>query len=167
MATVTVPQTLKEIEDLGSGVSYPGKVIAKHNTALVLFAAAWHGRQDAYWVEREGLIGSCVDIDRDRLKEMRAIYPEAWTFYEGDAFEFAEQAWGKVEWDVVSLDPNTNLFDRCADNLGLWCSLARHVVVLGAGEYTVVDPPDEWKITHRRKRSDFHGGVYWIVLERK
>ena len=72
----------------------------------------------------------------------------------------------RKQWDVVTLDPFTSLVDRCAEDIGLWCALARRVVVLGTLTDTEIDEPDGWTVTDIRKRSDHHGGVYWTVLER-
>lgn len=164
MAAVNVaPSSLAEVCDLESGVSYPGAAIRGHETALCLFCAAWHGRQDAYWLADAGLRTTCVDFDEGRLREMHDIYPDDWEFLVGDAFD--TKHWRNMQWDVVSLDPFSNLFDRCAENLPLWCSLANHVVILGMDDRPL-EAPDGWRITDRRKRSDYLGGVYWVVLER-
>jgi hypothetical protein len=66
----------------------------------------------------------------------------------------------------VSLDPPTSLFDRCAEEIGLWCALSARAVILGTGTDTMVRPPHGWELTDRINRSMFAGGVYWTVLER-
>jgi hypothetical protein len=70
------------------------------------------------------------------------------------------------DWGVVTLDPWTNQFQRCADNLQAWCWLARHAVVLGTGHSTDVTAPAGWRVADVRKRSEYDGGVFWTVLER-
>jgi hypothetical protein len=166
VATVVAPRSLDEIRDLHAGASFPGEALADSETALVLFAAAWHGRQDAYWVAQAGLRATCVDLDRGRLEEMRAMYPDDWDFVQDDVYAFGiESDVNERRWDVVSLDPFTNQFDRCAQMLPTWCKLASNVVILGMDDRQL-EVPEGWRITDRRKRSDYNGGVYWVVLER-
>ena len=161
---MTAPATLDDIRDLHSGVTYPGHLMEGCETALLLFCAHWHGRQDAYWIADAGLVGTCVDVDGEKLAEMQAIYPAGWHYVEADVFEFPVTNRGQ-QWDVVSLDPWTNQFNSCALHIDLWCSLARKLVVIGTGHDTKIEPPDGWRITDVRKRSDYNGGVYWTVLE--
>jgi len=160
--SVTVPASLEDLVDLHSGASYPA-IPHGCETALILFSAHWHGRQDAYWILQAGLVGWCVDKNERRLREMAAIYPDSWQFVPSDVYEFAEAA--THTWDVVSLDPWTNQFQECADRLPLWCSLANRMVILGTGHDTSVKPPGGWRLTDFRKRSDYNGGVFWTVLE--
>lgn len=158
------PPTLAGVADPDGPAGYPVDLLAGCNDALVLFSALWFGRQDAYWIADAGLAGTCVDVDGRRLDEMRRLYPAGWEFVEADAFEFARSA--ERRWDVVSLDPHTGLFDRCATEIDVWCSLAREMVILGSGRSTRVLAPDGWRIAGRTRRSDFRGGVFWTVLER-
>lgn len=161
MATLTT--SLAEVRDLQSGVSYPNLKRLGSETALVLFAAQWLGKQDAYWIADAGLQGTCVDVQPDKLNQMEQIYPEGWEFVCADVFPFTEQT-SRV-WDVVSIDCPSNMFQQCADLLERWCSLARDAVILGTGWDTKVEAPDGWQVTDVRKRSDYDGGVYWTVLE--
>jgi hypothetical protein len=43
--------------------------------------------------------------------------------------------------------------------------LARNTVIIGAGTATEYVTPDGWRMTGRIKRSDFNGGVYWLVFQ--
>jgi hypothetical protein len=154
------------VRDPDGDRAYPRDLLHPGDTALILFAAGFHGRQDAWHIADKGLTGTCVDTDGALLAEMQTVYPEDWSWHEEDVFSFANFAALEGHmWDVVSLDPFTNLFDRCADLLPTWCTIARKAVVLGSGTYTVVDPPDGWRVSDQRWRSDFHGGIYWRVLE--
>jgi hypothetical protein len=169
MAHVTpvrpAPRSLDDVRDPDKDDPYPVWALEGSESAVVFFCARWHGRQDACHIADAGLEGTCVDTDRARLKEMRAVYPDGWYFSEADAFQYAERAYALGhEWDVVSLDPDTNLFDKCSDMLETWCALARNAVVIGTGMFTVVDAPKGWQIKDTVWRSDFVGGVYWTVL---
>lgn len=155
--------TLETIRDSRGAALYPRRVLDGAETALVLFAAAFHGRQDAIHVADAGLAATCVDLDGGRLAEMEAAYPDGWEYVTGDVFEFAAQA--ERQWDVVSIDCPSNLFDECAGLLPLWCRLARRAVVLGCGMGTDVLVPDGWRVTELLHRSSFRGGVYWAVVE--
>ena len=167
MAAVEKPRSLKDVQDLECGVSFPGPYLAGSETALCLFSAAWHGKQDAFWVNHAGMTATCVDLDQERLDEMAAIYPNTWSFARADAFEFAEAAADEGErWDVVTLDPFTNVFQRVADELPLFCALANNVVMHATGPDTQVTAPSGWRVATMLKRSTFRGGVWWTVLER-
>lgn len=152
------------VVDVSSG-PYPVDSLVGCETALILFAAAFGGMNDAAWVADAGLRATCVDLDGEKLDEMRDNYPDDWGFVRTDAYHYPAVA--GPTWDVVSCDPFTNEFQRCADNIEAWCRLARHVVILGTGTHTVVEPPAGWKITSKIKRTDYAGGVWWTTLERK
>lgn len=146
--------------------NFPHDALIGSSTALVLFCGAFHGQQDAYWVKEAGLKATCVDLDPGLLAEMKPLYPKNWSFVQHDVYTYPDYAKGALKWDVVTLDPWTNQFQKCADRIEDWCMLARHHVVIGTGPQTTVLPPDGWEITDVRKRSDYDGGVYWSVLER-
>lgn len=160
---MTAPATLREIRRPADGRSYPRHLLKQCEDALVLFAAGFHGRQDAYWVADAGLQATCVDKEGDLLFEMAAVYPDGWEFQHTDAFEFAR--WTGQMWDLVSVDCPSTLFERCAREVGLWCDIARKAVVLGTGGDTVVNVPSGWTVTETRRRSDNYGGCFWTVLE--
>jgi hypothetical protein len=161
VASVTAPASLDEVRDRGDE-SYPVRLLEHCDTALILFAAAFYGRQDAVFVADAGVTGTCVDVAP--MHEMARIYPPDWTFVTADAYRFAEDTGG--QWDLVSVDCPTGAFRECAERLPLWCDLARRAVVLGTGSELEVRPPPGWTLTDVRRRSDFKGGVYWAVVER-
>lgn len=157
-----VPASFDDIEDLHSGSVYPR--LEGFQTALCLFCAEWHGRQDAYWIAKQGMTGTCVDLNAKHLREMQEVYPSGWEFIKADVYEWETDR----TWDVVTLDPWTGQFERCADLLPRWCSLANHVVVLGHGNYRLTEPqaPDGWRQDVKIKRSDYKGGINWLVFRR-
>lgn len=154
---------LEAVRDVGSGESYPRHLLDRCTNALVLFAAGFHGRQDAFWVAEAGVTATCVDLDARRVKEMSRMYPANWEFIVAEVFEYAATC--DQEFDLVSIDCPTGAFVRCADLVETWCDLARVAVVLGTGKDVQVTPPTGWKLTERRHRSNFKGGVEWAVLE--
>jgi hypothetical protein len=154
--------TLDSIRAQGSA-PFPTEALEGSTTALVLFAAAFHGRQDAIHIADANLTATCVDTDAHKLGEMVLAYPERWEYVTGDAFEYALRT--ERQWDVVTLDPPSNLFQDCADRLPVWCRLARRAVMLGTGKTTRVEAPEGWAVTGTLWRSVFLGGVYWTVLE--
>lgn len=158
MAALTVDTIRRE---RGNRRLYPTEILERCETALVLFAAAFLGEQDAVWIEEAGLVATCVDNDAERLDEMLRLYPEDWTFVSGDAYEFARRG---GRWDLVSVDcPSGDSFDRCADLLDLWCSLARVAVVLGTSPGRRLVAPDGWRVARTIRRSPI---ANWTVLER-
>lgn len=154
--------TLEQIRDAGTG--YPTDVLDGCESALVLFAAGFHGRQDAVFMADAGLAATCVDTDAVKLGEMVLAYPEGWEYVVGDAYAYAENT--LRFWDVVSVDPFSNQFQECADQLELWCSLAMHAVVLGMGAYTTYEVPAGWRGRKTMQRSRNFGGVWWAVFTR-
>lgn len=146
------------------GTVYPTDLLDGCETALCLFSAAWHGRQDVYWLAKAGLVGTCVDLDGEKLAEMQAVYPDGWEFVEADVYDYVHDQ--PREWDVVTLDPWTGQFERCADMIDVWCSLATKVVILGHGNYRLREPeaPEGWKLERKIRRSDFKGGINWLVF---
>lgn len=147
---------------------YPRFALRDSSTALVLFAAAYGGKQDAIWIEEAGLEADVVDLDEPRLREMGAVYPQSWRFHHADAFAFVRDArLDGRKWDVVSLDPYTGDADRLVVSLlSEICELARDVVIVGVGNEVDVVAPAGWVIVDRRRRSDYRGGTFWIVLQR-
>ncbi len=153
--------TLEALRQEGDRAAFPHRYLQGLNTALVLFAAAFKGKQDACWIAEAGLTATCVDIDHVTLAEMKPLYPDGWEFFIGDAYAFNP---GRV-WDVVTVDCPSGQFDRAAEAVAKWTALASHVVMLGTGNETNVDPPDGWAVTDTVYRSSYAGGVYWTVLE--
>ena len=170
MGAVAPPKVLSDIENLYCGSVYPGSQFFEGcETALCLFSAEWLGMQDAYWIAKHGMTGTCVDLQADKLAQMRELYPEGWEFIEADAYEFAQESLEEGrEWDALTLDPWTGQFEKCADLLPTWTALARNTVVLGHGNYRLTRPeaPEGWTMTQAILRSDFKGGVYWLVFQR-
>ena len=82
---------------------FPLHALRGSKTGLCVFAAEWHGRQDAFWLYEAGIKTTCVDVNGQRLEEMRRIYPDGWEFVAEDAFEFQPPS----KYDVVTLDPFT------------------------------------------------------------
>jgi hypothetical protein len=166
------PQTFEDIEHLYCGSVYPNASRLKREgceTALCLFSAEWLGRQDVYWLAKAGIDVTCIDLNGEKLERMEQMYPEGFKYIQGDAYDFAEMALEqRQEWDVVTLDPWTGQFDQCAKLIDTWTKLARKVVILGHGNYRLSAPeaPEGWKHTLTIKRSDFKGGINWLVYER-
>lgn len=144
--------------------SFPVGVLDGCRDALVLFAQAWYGMQDAYYVAAAGLDGTCVDIRDHNFGAMRDLYPDGWEFVQADVYEFIEST--ERTWDVVTVDCPSGHFQRCADLLPELCSLATRAVVLGSGAKTRIAVPGGWHQTSKNRRSMMFGGVYWTVLER-
>ena len=146
---------------------YPVESLQGLRTALVGFCAAFLGRQDCVWIEEAGITATGVDLDAERLFEMAALYPDDWTFVCDDVFEYARRRYAEGRtYDLVSLDPPTNLFELCDFKIDLWCALARRVIVLGTGLRPAVATPEGWRIASVIRRSSFRGGTYWMALER-
>jgi hypothetical protein len=154
--------TLEAIQKSGIRDAFPTDRLVGLESALVLFAAAFNGAQDACWIAEAGLTATCVDYDALALERMAALYPADWEFVHANAYVYASTR----RWDVVTVDCPTGHFEQAAEMVDVWCRFARHLVVLGTGSDTIVDAPAGWEISDTVKRSDYRGGVYWTVLER-
>jgi hypothetical protein len=154
--------TMDTIRATSNRRAFPREILEGSETALVLFAAAFHGGQDAIHVADAGMTATCVDTDAEKLGEMVLAYPEGWEYVTGDVFTYTSIT--ERTWDVVTLDPPSNQFQSVADALPLWCELAKHAVLLGVGHDTTVTVPPGWQTAELRWRTRFLGGVYWQVI---
>jgi hypothetical protein len=146
---------------------YPGWLLPYGGTGLILFAAAFYGRNDAIHFARKHMACDCVDVDATNLNRMRAVYPDTFTFHHGDAWEFATGAAGRCEsWDVVSVDPFLgDAAARASDTINLWCRLACHLVTLTIEKDQVetIDIPAGWAGDYLPRTLD--GRVGWLILQ--
>lgn len=159
------PRTMSEIRD--DPQRFPRDILRDSKTALCVFAAEWHGRQDAYWLYEAGLTTTCVDLNDQKLDEMKRVYPDTWQFHSVDAFTFVQESAG-LRWDVVTADPFTGeMMDRCHFDLKRWCGLANETVIMGStAAQRIPKGPPGWRIEDIVTRSSFGGGVFWTVLRR-
>lgn len=147
---------------------FPVHALEGCETALVVFAAAFGGAQDAAHIRDAGMWALCVDSDSHAMDEMRMDYPYDWSFFRGDAFAWLDYNLKRGDvYDVVTLDPFTgDLMDRTIEALPDWCRLARKTVIVGV-DGRELNPPAGWRISSKVWRSDLKGGVFWAVLERE
>jgi hypothetical protein len=153
--------TVEAVRERGKRDLYPTEILERCDSALILFAAAFLGEQDAAWIEEAGLLATCVDNDAARLAEMETLYPESWRFVVADVYEYANSE--VFIRDLVSVDCPSDQFDRAAQHLNLFCTLARVAVVLGTAPGQRVTAPDGWRRTRTVRRSPI---ANWTVLER-
>ncbi len=99
-------------------------------TAACFFSAAFLGSNAERHVRDMGAEAVCVDTDAARLAAMQLAYPPSWHFRVGDAFTvLAEFRSLGLHFDLVTVDPFTNLMQRCFDLLPEWRALGEHVVL--------------------------------------
>ncbi len=154
-------------------------------SAACFFSAAFLGKNAEIHLARAGIAHVVlVDIDAVRLCEMAAIYPTTWETRAGDAYALVRAMAASAEsFDVVTVDPFTNQIPRALDAIDAWLAVTARYLVIGADagwfaarggvKRSIVDA---WLADHgcagmartRRihRRSEYGGGVYWIVLER-
>jgi hypothetical protein len=161
-------------------MTFPVHVIRPGDNVLCVFSAAFLGRNaEAYIRDAGHLQVTCVDSDAAKLEEMRPLYPPEWKFVAADAHEFRRLSLSESR-DVVVLDPWTQHVAREMVKLPEWCALARRAIIVGAtsawfaemGYPPTVEGLRPWlacfgfapsEVIHR---SDYNGGVWWIVAER-
>lgn len=144
---------------------FPTHLLKGSQSALIVFAAAFGGRQDAQHIRDAGMTAMCVDSDSEALERMRPNYPNDWLMIDTDAFEFLDKALNRgFLFDVVTMDPFTGLtMDKTIEHLPDFCSLATRLVVCGC-DGREVQPPEGWRIKSKTWRSGRQGGIYWVVL---
>ncbi len=140
---------------------FPVDILNGCETALVLFASAFGGEQDARYIADAGLRATCVDLNVKTLLRMQNDYPDDWQFIVADAYVFPRLS--RKTWDVVTADPFTNEFAKAAGMLQAWCDLARRFVVLGVAPGQWLDVPTGWTLREKIRRSAV---AHWAVLER-
>jgi hypothetical protein len=161
---VSVAAPLSFIDVSKQARPYPSFMLPSEGTALALFAAGFHGWNDAIHFARAGLRTTCVDTDERKLVEMEAIYPADWSFRVSDAWEFAEHHVSEgIMYDVVSVDPFLGDADeRALDDFYLWPSLARRLVTITvpASSTRHLNVPEGWAVSYFPRSSN----VAWMVL---
>ncbi len=166
MEAVTLPTSTRSTtyEQINrEAQAYPGLLLPEGGTALSLFSAGFLGKNDVIHFARKQMQVTCVDVDEDKLWQMAQIYPGAWEYHVADAWEFAEEASGKREWDAVSVDPFMgDAADRVWDSMWLWCSLARSFVTVTVDPKRPIWAPVGWMgyLYPRSSRAS------WMVLRR-
>ena len=111
---------------------FPRHVLDGCETALVLFAAGFHARQDATWVADAGLQATRVDTDAKRLGEMVLAYPEGWEYVHGDVFGYAEMR--GAPGPSCRSTRQRPCSDAAPASRPVWCELANQAVLLGSGD---------------------------------
>lgn len=144
--------------------TYPGYLLPRGGTALALFAAGFHGGNDAIHFLRHNMVCDCVDTDAEKLEEMADLYPDGWRFHIEDAWEFASRAFrDEQEWDVVSVDPFLgDAAERAWKDVYLWTSLARHLVTLTVSSDGHLNVPEGWDAEFFPRSSR----AAWMVMQR-
>lgn len=141
-------------------VSFPVESLEGCETALIVFAAAFGGRNDAAYIRDAGLLATCVDHDGDKLRAMAGDYPEDWRFIVGDAFTLLDAPYRT--FDVVTLDPWTGvMMERTLARLADFARLARKRLIAGTDgrDIQLVG----WELVTTVRRSEI---AWWAVFRR-
>lgn len=148
---------------------YPAALLGRCESGLILFAAAFLGRNDAIHFAEAGVpFVTLVDVDGLRLEEMADLYRggDDWRFVEMDAWAFAANAREVgAKWDAVSVDTFTGTAtDRSLRDLEAWTSIASRVVTATATADAEFEVPVGWKA----RLFDREGAIEaarWLILE--
>lgn len=131
-------------------------------SALMLFGAAFGGRNDCCFVRADGVPEvTVVDTDRPAMIRMRdeGLYPFDWRYVDQDAFYFTSASIQRGRtYDLVSLDPFTGAAMEACHDLGWhhFARIANKMIVMGA-EPERIPPPTVEVIP----RSDI--AVWWVI----
>lgn len=178
--------TLAEIRASGSPRTFPLFVLEGAASAACFFAAAFLGRNAEVHVADAGVRRVVlVDLDEARLREMAGLYPPAWEIRPGDAYALVRRMAETGEsYDLVTVDPFTNAIPAALGQVRAWLTVTKRYLVIGAdcawfesrGGKPEPATVTRWLVDEGckelavavavHKRSDYRGGVYWIVLRR-
>lgn len=159
-------------------LAFPREILDGVQSALLLFASGRGGAADGRWVAEAGITNVLlVDWDSHTLDRMSEAAPDGWLSLCDDikVFESVERT---GRWDHVSADPPSQLAPEILERIPNWLrdasksatiTLYRHCF---AGEPSLdapelADAPAGWRYTDLIRRSDFRGGIYWLVARRQ
>lgn len=156
------PATFQDLRQQARA-GYPSHLLPHHGTGLAIFSAGFWGWNDVIHLANADMTVTCVDTDQEKLWEMADLYPDGWSFYCMDAWEFARDNSGLERWDVVTVDPWTQTITEALESLPLWCELADQFVTIGCFmNETTPPPPEGWRGSVLPRNAK----VGWLVLER-
>lgn len=155
-------------------MAYPVEVLDGCDSGLLLFCSGRLGITDGHWFAQAGLTDvTAVDWDAATLEPFAEQYPGWWHYVKEDAFQYAWEA--RRNWDIVSVDAPSQYAPQLVEHIPLWLALAtkratltlyRHCFVGVPTVDELPDPPDGWRYDRLIRRSEFRGGIYWLVCER-
>jgi len=152
---------------------YPTDILKGCKTGLCLFGAGFYGANDGIHMHNANMKKiTVVDIDAEKIQEMKALYPAKDVFLVSDVTEWVPNtaSAGVLTWDIVSVDSPTNMFEWVRDNFDTIATLANKYLVVtmysdladGVGDFC--DNTD-WELTQRVNRSQ-SGLIELLVFKR-
>ncbi len=134
MENITLPRSkmLHEIRAMAEGRPFPQFTLANANSGICIYSVALHGVRDVIHLrDKQVKRVTLVDIDREKMEEMKKIYPQRWEYLVGDAFETLDRLKRDDQtFDVVVLDPWIHEQTRNLDRLGDLLDIANRYVVI-------------------------------------
>lgn len=158
-------------------LAFPRAILDGVKSVLILFASGRGGATDGRWFAEAGLDDvTLIDWDASSLERMKRHAPATWKFAIGDVMACRPTGVFARSYDHVSADPPSQLAPEIISRVPYWLApagksatvtLYRHCFIgepaLDAPELV---PPVGWTFTDLIRRSDFRGGIYWLVCER-
>lgn len=172
--TATYPLGLDEPD--AEALAFPREILDGVESALILFGSGRGGAADGRWFAEARIENvTVVDWDAATLDPMMASAPASWRCVCTDISEF-ERVLLSRKWGHVSADPPSQLAPQILERMQRWleCAYASATITLYRhcfiGEPSLdapeLVPPAGWTFTELILRSDFRGGIYWLVCER-
>lgn len=155
-------------------LAFPREILDGVESALILFASGRGGATDGRWFAEAGISQvDFLDWDADTLTPMTMRAPKGWL---GQVFDCTVLPEGAFKSDHVSADPPSQLAPEIVGFIPGWLACARKSATITLyrhcfiGEPTLdapelANPPEGWTYTNLIRRSDFRGGIYWLVAE--
>lgn len=155
-------------------MTYPVDLLHDIDSVLLLFASGFGGINDGCHVREAGIAQvTAVDTDAVTLAAMEAEYPDHWEFEQMDAFGLCRYTTRR--WQLVSADLPSSMPLEMVDRLPLFTRVAERYVVSTVcrhnfpGEVSLEElpaAPEGWRYRQLVRRSDYRGGIWWLVSER-
>lgn len=140
---------------------FPIKLIKRTDSVLSLFSAYYGGEQDVKYIH-EAKVTDCVLVDNDSKKLLELPYEYIKVCQ--DAYSFIDEC---VEngnkFDVVVSDQWTTQDERIhVEYFERLLSITRRVLILSCTQaYKNDNTKDKYLF-----RSEYNGGVYWMIIEK-
>jgi hypothetical protein len=176
---------LNELRERAADRPFPVKVLENVRSACAFYSVGLMGMRDVIHLQ-----GKCVpevtlvDIDGEKMAEMRKIYPQNWDYVVGDADEvlslFRRQ---KRRFDVIVLDPWVTDQIRIMERLSDLLDIANQYVVISLSKNSFYSPlgvnplakdvlaylkakDERVANVSQVKCTNFDGGIFWVAIRR-
>ena len=175
----TRTKKLNDILYRAQSATFPCAILSEVNTAISFFSAHFHGLNDIVHLYQNNVKNIWInDLNEKLLRETAELYDLQDYMLPGDAFEVARLcAEAEMSFDLVVCDPFTGLMKEVIEDQSFYNICSRYLV-FGVTKSLILEKgngdldrmfrklSDQFTVQSAVKRSDFKGGVYWVLLSK-